>query len=400
MSRTEEHLAYPAAAEAFWVGQAELAAEKVGEEALERMTPAVAHLSDLFTTERPDQKFPDYFADPRLLAAYGVFFLPQSFTRTSYALAQIVGLRGWRPRSAEPAILDLGSGPGSCGVAAAYRLRQAGFAKLSLQGVDKSPSALASMETFAHAALGDAVATKTRIGDAARPETWPEGPFDLIVAGFVLNEMPQLDQAALLRWFGELKAKLAPGGLILILEPALRITAERLQRLSDAIASGGMNRIAPELDSLPDPQLGPGEHWSHETRAWEAPASTEFVNRHLHRDLREVRFSFAAFSDASLAPLPAGLSRLISDVQIIKGLIRFITIREGRIESVEVPTRGLSKHEVKKLASGFGRGDVVRHPHPAAPKLRLANHADLEVFWTPRTTGHHNVTKSAGHLFA
>lgn len=382
MSPVEPHLAYPAEAEAFWIAEAEQAAEKVGDEALERMTPAVAHLSDLFTTERPDKKFPDYFADPRLLAAYGVFFLPQSFTRTSFALAQVCGLRGWKPSRARPAILDLGSGPGSCGVAAAHRLRQAGCAEVDLHGVDKSPSALASMERFARATLGESVTTRTRIGDAARPETWPEGPFDVIVAGFVLNEMPQLDQAALQRWFGELKARLAPGGLILILEPALRITAERLQRLSDALAAGGENRIAPEWDALPDPQLGSGEHWSHETREWTAPASTEFVNRHLHRDLREVRFSFAAFSDATLEPLPAGLCRLVSDVQIIKGLLRFITLREGRIESVEVPTRGLSKHEVKKLAAGFGRGDIVRHPHPASPKLRLANHEELKVFWT------------------
>jgi SAM-dependent methyltransferase len=383
MSPTDSSIAYPAEAEAFWVGQAELISEKLGDEALERMTPAVAHLSDLFTTERPDKKFPDYFADPRLLAAYGVFFLPQSFTRTSFALSQICGLRGWKPSSQVPAILDLGSGPGSCGVAAAYRLRQTGNTKVNLYGVDKSPSALASMESFARATLGEDVETKTRIGDASRPETWPEGPFDLIVAGFVMNEMPQLDHAALLRWFGELKARLAPGGLILILEPALRITAERLQKLSDAVAAGEMNRVAPELDALPDPQLGPGEHWSHETRPWKAPASTEYVNRHLHRDLREVRFSFAAFSDASLTPLPPGLSRLISDVQIIKGLLRFITIRDGTIESVEVPTRGLSKHEVKKLAGTFGRGDIVRHPHSAAPKLRLANHEELTVFWTP-----------------
>jgi SAM-dependent methyltransferase len=383
MSPTDSSIAYPAEAEAFWVGQAELISEKLGDEALERMTPAVAHLSDLFTTERPDKKFPDYFADPRLLAAYGVFFLPQSFTRTSFALSQICGLRGWKPSSQVPAILDLGSGPGSCGVATAYRLRQTGNTKVNLYGVDKSPSALASMESFARATLGEDVETKTRIGDASRPETWPEGPFDLIVAGFVMNEMPQLDHAALLRWFGELKARLAPGGLILILEPALRITAERLQKLSDAVAAGEMNRVAPELDALPDPQLGPGEHWSHETRPWKAPASTEYVNRHLHRDLREVRFSFAAFSDASLTPLPPGLSRLISDVQIIKGLLRFISIRDGTIESVEVPTRGLSKHEVKKLAGTFGRGDIVRHPHSAAPKLRLANHEELTVFWTP-----------------
>ena len=378
-----EQLAYPESAEAFWVGQAEMAAERAGDEALERLTPAVAHLSDLFTTERPDRDFPDYFADPRLLAAYGVFFLPQSFTRTSFALAQVCGLRGWRPATPAPAILDLGCGPGSCGVAAAHRLRQLGINGIRLTGVDRSPSALAAMESFGGAVLGADATVRTRIGDASRPDTWPEGRFDLIVAGFVLNEMPQLDAPALLRWFGELKARLAPDGLILILEPALRLTAERLQRLSDAVAVGKMTRVAPELDARPDPQLGAGEHWSHETRAWDAPASAGFVNRHLHRDLREVRFSFAAFSDASLEPLPPGLARLISDVQIIKGLLRFVTIREGRIESVEVPTRGLSKHEVKKLAARFGRGDIVRHPHPAAPRLRLADHQELEVFWTP-----------------
>jgi SAM-dependent methyltransferase len=383
MSPADSRIAYPPEAEAFWVSRAEAAAEKTGEEALERMTPAVAHLSDLFTTERPDKKFPDYFADPRLLAAYGVFFLPQSFTRTSFALAQACGLRGWKPSRSRPSVLDLGSGPGSCGVATAYRLRQAGYAHVDLHGVDKSPNALAAMEDFARAALGESVDIKTRIGDASRPETWPEGPFDLIVAGFVLNEMPQLDQAAMLRWFGELKARLAPGGLILLLEPALRVTSERLQKLSDAIASSTMTRIAPELDALPDPQLGAGEHWNHETRPWKAPASAEFVNRHLHRDLREVRFSFAAFSDAPLPALPSGLSRLISDVQIIKGLVRFISIRSGQVESVEVPTRGLSKHEVKNLAAGFGRGDIIRHPHPPAPKLRLKDHAELTVFWTP-----------------
>ena len=258
MSPTDNLLSYPPEAEAFWVGQAELVSEKIGNDALEALTPAVAHLSDLFTTERPEKKFPDYFADPRLLAAYGVFFLPQSFTRTSFALAQTCGLRGWKPASARPSILDLGSGPGSCGVAAAYRLRQAGHTHVDLHGIDKSPSALAAMEAFARATLGDAITAKTRIGDASRPETWPEGPFDLIIAGFVLNEMPQLDQVAMIRWFGELKARLAPGGLILILEPALRITAERLQKLSDFLAGGDMTRIAPRTRQLARPSAWSG----------------------------------------------------------------------------------------------------------------------------------------------
>jgi len=370
-------------AEAFWVREAEAAVTAVGDDALERTMSGVAALSDLFTTERPERRFPDYFADPKLLAAYGVFFLPQSFIRTSLALDQTCRLRQWRPASRIPSILDLGSGPGSCGVAAAYRLKSLGFAALSLTGVDKSPSALVAMEAFAREVLGDGVGVLSRVGDIARPETWPDGQHDLIVAGFVLNEMPLLDPAGLLKWVELVRERLRPGGMLLILEPALKITSEKLQKLSDACAGTGLiARIAPDLNQLPDPQLSSGEHWSHEARPWEAPASTEFVNRRLHRDLREVRFSFAAFSDAELPGLPAGLSRLVSDVQIIKGLLRFITIREGCLETVEIPTRGLSKHEVKKLAATFGRGDVIRHEHPPSPRLRLVDYKDFKVFWT------------------
>jgi hypothetical protein len=239
------------------------------------------------------------------------------------------------------------------------------------------------MEAFAREVLGDGVGVLSRVGDIARPETWPDGQHDLIVAGFVLNEMPLLDQAGLLKWVELVRERLRPGGMLLILEPALKITSEKLQKLSDACAGTGLiARIAPDLNQLPDPQLSSGEHWSHEARPWEAPASTEFVNRRLHRDLREVRFSFAAFSDAELPGLPAGLSRLVSDVQIIKGLLRFITIREGCLETVEIPTRGLSKHEVKKLAATFGRGDVIRHEHPPSPRLRLVDYKDFKVFWT------------------
>jgi hypothetical protein len=51
---------------------------------------------------------------------------------------------------------------------------------------------------------------------------------------------------------------------------------------------------------------------------------------------------------------------------------------------VEVPTRGLSKHEVKQLAATFARGDIVRYPEAALPRLRLAKHEDLRVVWTPQ----------------
>ena len=384
MSEAEGWGAYPAAAEAHWLGRAEAATDLIGDAAVERLAHAVARLSDLFTTERPEGRFPDYFAEEELLAAYGIFFLPQSFVRTGYALAQAMELRGWKPASATPAILDLGSGPGSCGVGAAHHLLRLGFDRVELAAVDRSPGALAGLERFATDFLASSAVVRTRVGDAAKPETWPEGDFDLIVAGFVLNEMAHLDAKATLAWFTTLRRRLRPGGLIILLEPALRATAERLQRLSDAVcAQTLLPRVGPELDQLPCPQLLAGEHWNHESRPWKAPASTAYVNRRLFRDLREVRFACALFSDAAVTPLPAEAVRLVSDVQIIKGLLRFIVVRGGMLQSVEVPTRGLSKHDVKALAATFGRGDVVSFPVKTGPKIRLTDRSELRVLWSP-----------------
>jgi len=73
--------------------------------------------------------------------------------------------------------------------------------------------------------------------------------------------------------------------------------------------------------------------------------------------------------------------RIVSDIQIIKGLLRFIGVQNGQLQTVEVSTRGLSKHDVKLLAAKFERGDIVSHTQPAAAKVRLNNTADLKIIW-------------------
>jgi len=240
MSATEAPDAYPAGLEAAWLALGESAAGARGEEALDRLRPAVARLSDLFTVGRPAAGFPDYLADPALLAAYGLFFFPQSWTRTGWAMAH-ASFRGWRPARPAPRVLDLGSGPGSCGLRAARWLSAGGSAPGELSLVDRSAAGLAAAEAAAPAAApGWSVAA--RVGDARDPAGWPEGGFDLIVAGFVLNELG-LDDAGLDAWLESTAARLAPGGLLILIEPALRATAEPLRRLSDRRAGRPPRRL-------------------------------------------------------------------------------------------------------------------------------------------------------------
>ena len=384
---TNPRLQYPASAEAYWLQQAQELTLLNDAEALERLTPSVAQLSDLFTTERPAKNFPDYFSDSHQLVAYGLFFLPQSFVRTGFALSHAIDFRKWKPPGKTLRILDLGSGPGSCGTSVAHQLQTYHSATTDLTFVDRSPTALAAAENFAHAVLKKDTPVSSRIGDASRPETWPSGPYDIIVAGFVLNEMSRLGPQELLDWMQSMSDALAPGGLILILEPALKITSERLQRLSDAVVAHKIiPRIGPDLDDAPCPQLAAGVHWSHEVRAWSIPIATEIINRQLHRDLREIRFSFSSFSTQALPPIPTQAIRIVSDIQIIKGLVRFIGISNGALQTVEVSTRGLSKHDIKARAAMLERGDTVAHTLPPASKVRLPDFDSLQVIWSGQRT--------------
>lgn len=370
MSPPERPDAYPAGLEAAWMRLAEEATGRAGDDALEVLRADVQRLSDLFTTARPDGSFPDYFADPRLLAAYGLFFLPQAWARTGWALAHAIDLRGWRPARTPARILDLGAGAGGVGLRAARKLLELGGGPVQLVAVDRSASALAALEAVAESgAPGTEVVT--RIGDVRETETWPEGDYDLILAGFVLNELGLREDGEREGWLKRVAARLAPGGLLILIEPALRATAEPLRRLSDARARKSPRRIGPEVDDAPCPLLG-GEHWDHEVRAWTPPPAADYLNRKLHRDLGAVRFSQAMFSDAALAPLPAEAARVVAEPQLLKGLYRIVVSQGGRLRTVEVPTRGLSRQEAKALAALYARGDVVALPAAAEPRQRVA----------------------------
>lgn len=369
MSPPEPPDAYPPALEAEWLRHAETATGRTGEDALEVLRADVQRLSDLFTTARPDGTFPDYFADPRLLAAYGLFFLPQAWARTGWALAHAIDLRGWRPSRPAARILDVGSGAGGCGLRAARKLCELGGGGVELVAVDRSATALAALESVASSACPRATVT-TRIGEARDAETWPEGDYDLIVAGFVLNELGLREDGEREGWVKRVAARLAPGGLLVLIEPALRATAEPLRRLSDARARKSPRRIGPEVDALPCPLLG-GEHWDHEVRGWTPPPAAGYLNRKLHRDLTAIRFSQALFSDAAVAPLPPEAARIVAEPQLLKGLYRIVVSQAGRLRTVEVPTRGLSKSQAKALAASFARGDIVTLPASADARQRL-----------------------------
>jgi SAM-dependent methyltransferase len=348
--------------------------------ALERLRPAVRRVSDLFTTERPAAgAFPDYAADPALLAAYGLFFFPQSFERARIALDYVTRFREWRPAppAGRPArVLDLGSGAGPCGLAAAKTLVELAAGNgVHLTAFDHSPAALAALREIVATTGGGIVKTETVAADLRRAcaalDALP--PQDLIVAGFVANEIFGADAAGLRAWLDRLCAKLAPRGLLLVLEPALRDCAFALENAASALAAEGRrHRWAPEFAERPpvSPLKAEDEaRHPHEVRRWSPPASLEFLNRHLFREIGVLKFCYAAFAneppppvaprDAAGVPLLA--LRLVSPLDIQKARLVCAVSDDARRRrfTLEIPTRGLAKRAVKDLAAFWERGDIL-----------------------------------------
>lgn len=366
--------------ENFWLRKAAEAWGKTPDvapaELLEKVRPAVEELSDLFTTERPkDGRFRDYMSEAKLLAAYGLFFFPQSFARARFAVSRLLGVYSWLPEKGDGPlrILDLGSGASPCGLAAATELRKIfPEREIIITALDRSRNAIDAARELAADVASKTDARLSVVPLAADlkkfiPAKSGLPPQDLILLGWSLNEAVPADEPAdaFLRGLSGITHE---NGAIITLEPALKITAERLQRMSDTFAvhpGEPFFRLAPELGNHACPLLSEGIFWNHEVRKWTPPESLEFLNRTLFREIGALKFSWCALGKKPgkqfTPPAKAAeILRLVSPFETTKTCMRFVGVNpQGRKISIEIPTRGFSKSEVKKLAGQWERGDIA-----------------------------------------
>lgn len=366
--------------ENFWLKKASEAwnvpAETPAGELLEKVRNAVEELSNLFTAERPrDGRFRDYMSEPKLLAAYGLFFFPQSFARASFAIRRLAETYDWMPATAidEPLrVLDLGSGAAPCGLAAVKILREKfPEREIVLTVLDRSRDAVSLAREVVAVSFpeGEKTTVIPLVSDLKKlvPAKLSLPPQDLILLGWSLNEaVPATEDAV--PFLKNLSPLLSGSGAVVVLEPALKITAERLRRASDTFAAAPGNpyfRLAPELGSHACPLLREGIFWEHEVRKWTPPETMEFLNRTLFREIGSLKFSWCALgkSPGKEFSVPEGaldIVRLVSPVEKTKTCLRFVCINpQGEKRAVEIPVRGLSKSEVKKIAAEWERGDIA-----------------------------------------
>lgn len=365
---------YPPALENYWIDCARrvTGAPSLADATLE-LEPAIRRLSDLFTTDRPD-RFEPYVQSAADAAAYGLFFFPQSFIKTQIVLAECCGPAGWRlPDRPALKILDLGAGTGASGLAVGAAIAQ------------QKPDQPFKVWALDHS--GESLRHADSIAQKFRPTLWPQGrwtvvpgdlmagvdrfhePWDIILLGATLNEvLADTSPEAVFRWVENLLSRLAPDGLLLILEPALHRCAERLEILRDALSAARAARIlGPCLHAEPCPLLRKGGVWCHEVRRWETPASLVAANRRLAHQVAYLKFCFLALTPPAAEPAPIGTleyARLVAPIQEQKGKVStWACAADGRVYPCEIQTRHLSRTRVKELTR-IERGERIQWVAP------------------------------------
>ena len=317
-------------------------------------------LSDTFTTGRePD--FSGYRNSKRSLAAYGLFFFPRTYVRTRLVLDECAA--NWSSRASHIRVVDIGAGTGAAGLAALETLTawrpeaglQLDMVDCATEGIDLSRSIFSA---------GHALWPRARVREIKTDaQTYtPETGTHLMLCSFAINEW-MMDQAddQLHEWVARQMKSLAPGGWLVIMEPALRSAVERMERLRDWIAAEKIARIlAPCPHHAPCPMLAEKRGWCHEVRTWRVPDSLRRINRTLQRDVHLLKFSFLALQNAPVES--SNWMRLVSPVKMEKG--KYVCHGcggDGRLHHVEWLTRNLSE-EQKAFSELLERGDRVAMP--------------------------------------
>ena len=290
-----------------------------------------------------------YLADPALREQYAREIAPRTEAALGRVLGELWGDPGRAPAPPRRA-LDLGAGTGAAGRTLRARFGEA----LELVSVDRTGGA------------PDVIRANLAVELPAVP-----GQFDLIVAAHLLNEL-FVDQARdrrielrarrVLAWA---QALLAPSGLIVLIEPALRETSRELLAVRDRLLPAGLHVVAPCFWQGPCPALASERDWCHDA----APVPSR----------PRVDFSYLVLRAEAVAPAP-GCARVVSDPLPDKGRLRlFVCGAQGRRELIR-----LSRHRSAANAGmdQAARGDVLGIADADGARINAAT----SVVWRDRSS--------------
>lgn len=321
-----------------------------------------------------------YMDEERLLGAYLLFYWPTSYLQARGVLSELPPSTSPAGRTGVGTVLDLGSGPGPMALAAL----DAGAAEAL--ACDRSARALDTARLLAAAARQPLA---IRRWDPARGDPVsalaPGRRFDVVILGHVLNELFAGDADRRATLLEDAAALLAPGGSLVVIEPALRETSRALLAVRDRLVERGFTVRAPCMFRGPCPALLRESDWCHAERPIEPPPLVAAIAKQAGLRKEAVKMSYLVLAPkgeawASPAVQPGGrIFRIVSEPLPSKGRLRYMACGpDGRM--------GLAlqeKHvaEPNGAFEGLLRGDVVEleGAEPSGEGLKLGPGSKVRV---------------------
>jgi len=333
------------------------------------------------------------------------FSFPRDVPKGAAAVRELVAC-GALPRGRPLRVLDLGAGLGATTWGLARALAAAGFGEaLDATWVDSDAEALDLGSSILRARDGREgavpVRVRTRTGTADRP--LPGLPtsarFDVVLVGQVLSELDvtaaddlrRQRHAALLRAL--LAERVDEGGVLVVIEPALRDRARHLHRVRDDLASGGATIFAPCLHAAPCPALARESDWCHEDLPVDLPEWLVPVARAAGLRREGLTFSYLVvhrgplrLADALVAPTGAARLRVVSGAIRSKGKLEAFVCGEltgpagtiaGRARLMRLDR---DARESNSAWDRLARGDVMAvSPPPELERPRITSASVVSV---------------------
>jgi SAM-dependent methyltransferase len=250
---------------------------------------------------------------------------------------------------------------------------------------DRSTRALAAARRLATEA-GEPIATREwdPLRRGALSGLAGSRKFDLVTLGHVVNELFQGEGAATRRaaLIEEALGLLAPGGSLVVIEPALRETSRALLEVRDLLVAGGVAVRAPCLFRGACPALTRPTDWCHAERPVDPPPLVEEIGRRAGLRKEAVKMSYLVLAprgEGWSEPPPGLTFRIVSEPLPSKGRLRYMGCGpEGR-KGLALQEKDVTQRN--RAFEGLQRGDVVEISgvEPRGDGLRLSPESDVRV---------------------
>lgn len=346
--------------EALWIAARDLL--PAGALAPAALRDAVVDRSRRYTSDRALLHLPPADADADL-GARALFFTVADAAKPLVPMAELARA-GLLPRASPLHILDLGAGCGGWGHSLGSPLVDTlGLFDASdhfvVRAIDRDRRALQIYEAAARALPWRHRIQLTLVhGDAMRADPGP--PADLVVASGLLNE---LDDEAAFELVRRMLGRIAPGGSVIVIEPALRDTARALHRIRDRVLDGRLAHVfAPCVRQGPCPALLHPDDWCHEDRPVELPPRAAELGAATGLRRHGMKFAYLVLRDdpeplVEPPPPPRRALRVVSRLESTKGKLELIGCGEQGWVDVRLLKRRRSP--ANRPFEQARRGDVL-----------------------------------------